>query len=180
MRRLATYAAFPLLSALFLAGCSGGPAEPPQINFIGIGTGTLATDVNRIHFTQTFQPTDTQLVAVVSFAYVEKGTTVEATWFSPDERVIPLGRTQIVTASGAHIARFSFASKQPWKAAPFEVRIDAISGTDATMKTASGSLPFFIGMKDADIKTYLDEYAIWQQNERKKTEASDAAEQAHK
>ncbi len=163
--------------SLALAACMGAPSLPPQINFIGIGTGTLKTDINHIHFAQTFKPTDQALVAVVSFAHVEKGTTVQATWFSPDERQMPLGRTTITTQSGAKIARFSFASKQPWRPAPYEVRIDAMTGQGTAMKTASGSLSFFIGMKDADIHSYLDSYLVWQKAQNKQNAIIAAAQQ---
>lgn len=168
---------FCFFTAILLAACSPAVVQP-QINFIGIGTGTLASDVNKIHFSQTFKPKDRQLVAVVSFAKVQKGTTVQATWFAPDEREIPLGRTQIVTQSGAHIARFSFASKDAWKVSPYELRIDASAGQGKDMKTASGTLSFFIGMKDADIRSYIQSYAAWQKAEAEQNKVIDAKQKA--
>ncbi len=163
--------------SLSLSAC-GSDSVKPTINFLGIGTGTLSTDVRSIHFSQTFKPTDQQLVGVVSFAQISEGTTVQATWFSPDDRAMPLGRTSIVTQSGAKIARFSFTSTELWRPAPYALRIDAISGTQENVQTASGTISFFIGMKDDEIGKYLQEYADWKEEERKKREVFTAKEQA--
>ncbi len=150
-----------LTFCVLLTACSSA-APQPIINFIGIGTGTLTSDVSKINFRQSFKVNEQQLVAVVSFGTIASGSTVQATWFTPDERVPPLGRTTIVTQSGARIARFSFASKDFWKPAPYEVRIDAYSGKADQMRTASGTLSFFIGMKEADVQNYVKEYMAWQ------------------
>lgn len=154
--------AVPLI-ALLLTGCAG--AGKPVISFIGIGTGTLATDLNTVQFGQTFKTTDTSLVAAIAFDYIADGTRVQATWFSPDDRSMPLGRTEITTESGAQVARFSFGSREEWKPAPYMLIIDAQSGQGETMKRATGSLSFFIGMEDDDIRAYLEDFQKYKQEE---------------
>lgn len=157
-----------LITTLFLSAC-GNAGVQPKINFIGVGSGTLASDVNKIQYTQTFDPSARSLIAVVSFEQIMDGSTVQATWFSPDDRSMPLGRTSIVTRSGAKLARFSFVSKEDWQRSPYQLRIDVQSGTDPQkMKTASGSFAFFIGMKDQEIKNYLADLAAWKREDEKK------------
>lgn len=158
-----------IIGTLFvLAACGEQPVHQPAISFIGIGTGTLSTDLNAIRFTRSFTVKQTQLVAVVSFDEVDDGSTVQASWFSPDERLPPLGRTSIVTQKGATNARFSIMSNQgPWKPSPYLVRIDITSGHGNRHKTASGSLSFFIGMKDKDIRAYEHDYAQWVKDQAK-------------
>lgn len=168
-----------MLRSLFLAviftltmtlSACGSEVVQPRINFIGIGSGTLASDVNAIQYAQTFSPDAKSLVAVVSFADIADKSTVQATWFSPDERTMPLGRTTIQTDSGAKLTRFSFVSKQEWEPAPYLLRIDVQSGTDPkTMKTTSGSLAFFIGMDDKSIKAYLEDLAVWKYEEQRRS-----------
>lgn len=172
---------FPVLALalLVLCSCKGQPVAP-EINFIGIGTGTLATDIAQIQFSQTFRRTDKELVAVVSFAHVAQGTEVQATWFSPDERTIPLGRSTIMTESGAHVARFSFASRVPWEPSPYQLRIDAMQGEGNAKQAASGTLSFFIGMKESDIQNYREEYTAWQKREQEVIAAITAEEEAKK
>ncbi|HVW66653.1 MAG TPA: hypothetical protein VHA78_02885 [Candidatus Peribacteraceae bacterium] len=172
--RLAGLCLVPLL----LSACMRGGSDQPAINFIGIGTGTLVTDVNAIHFRNTFKTSETKLVGVVSFAHIAQGSTVQATWFSPDERVPPLGRTTITTESGAKIARFSFASKEPWKPAPYELRIDASTGKGENLKTDSGTLAFFIGMTQPDIDAYKKDYAAYQKTVAEQNAAAEAQQAA--
>lgn len=160
---------FLLLSTTCLLGACSNAVVQPELNFIGIGSGTLVSDVNTIQYTQTFDPSARSLIAVVSFAKIMDGSTVQATWFSPDDRSMPLGRTSIVTKSGATLARFSFVSKENWQPAPYQLRIDVQSGEDpTTMKTASGSLAFFIGMKENEIKAYLSDLAAWKREDERK------------
>jgi hypothetical protein len=177
MRRWSVLCVSFCSAALLLSACSLGQPRQPQINFIGIGTGTLTTDVNSIKFRSTFSPKERQLVGVVSFSQIDSGTTVMATWFSPDDRTIPLGRTQINTQKDAHIARFSFASRQDWRAAPYMLRIDAIAGSGKYQRAASGSVSFFIGMRDADIKAYIQDYTDWQKAQAKENAKLSAQQQ---
>ncbi len=173
MNRSALYI-FVVATTLFLAACNTKVVQP-QINFIGVGSGTLLSDVNAIQYTQIFDPSSRSLIAVVSFAEIIDGSTVQATWFSPDDRSMPLGRTTIETRSGAKLARFSFVSKENWQPAPYQLRIDVQSGTEPkTMKTTSGSLVFFIGMQETEIRKYMTDLAAWKRDdERKRTILTD-------
>lgn len=151
-----------VLSFLFLTACSAGN-DRPVISFIGVATGSLSTDLNRLHFQTQFTAMQRSIVAVVGFAHIKQGTTVQATWFSPDDRHMPLGRTSIVTESGATVTRFSFASTKDWQPAPYMLQIDAMTQNGNTQATGTGSLQFFIGMNDADIAAYQADYAGWKQ-----------------
>ncbi len=148
-----------IASALLLLTACTSEARP-VISFIGIATGTLVTDLGELQFANLFDRDERNLVAVVGFEQVQEGTTVQATWFSPDDRQMPLGRTAITTQSGAKIARFSFASKDPWVAAPYLLQIAAFS-PDTPEKSATGSVAFFIGMNDTEIASYRKEFADW-------------------
>jgi hypothetical protein len=152
---------FSVFICLLLTACRASVPDKPSIKFIGIGVGSLKTPVEDIQFRDTFDVKDLQLIAVVAFDRIQEGTTVQATWFSPDERRMPLGRTNIVTQSGATMARFSFASKESWQPAPYMLRIDAMQGEGETMQTASGSISFFIGMKQREIDQYRKEFDEW-------------------
>ncbi|MDD5055255.1 MAG: hypothetical protein PHZ00_03220 [Candidatus Peribacteraceae bacterium] len=149
------------LLVLLLTGCRSPEQAKPSIQFIGIGAGSLKTPVEEIRFRDMFDVGESELVGVVAFDHIEEGTTVQATWFSPDERRMPLGRTNIVTQSGATVARFSFASREPWQPAPYMLRIDAMKGEGDEMLTASGSTSFFIGMKQRDVDRYRKEFDEW-------------------
>ena len=151
------------LSCVFLGACSLQKSDQPVLGFIGIGTGTLATNLQQIQFRDRFTTEERELVAVAAFEKIRGGSTVMATWFSPDERRMPLGRTTIAIESGATVARFSFASKVPWEAAPYQLRIDAMTGEGERVKTASGSISFYIGLSDSDVAAYQQEFAAWQQ-----------------
>ncbi len=135
----------------------------PVISFIGASTGTLATDVRAFKFSDHFSANDRQIVVLVSFKQISDATNVVATWFSPDDRSMPIGRKTIVTASGATMVRFSIASSIAWKPAPYKVLIDVVAQQNphAQPMIASGSLQFFIGMRDDEIKQYRDAYAAW-------------------
>lgn len=166
-----------LLLVLFLASCAA-PARKPAIEFIGMSSGTLTSDLNKVEFRSRFDITETKLVGVVSFADVQNKTVVQATWHSPDDRTMPLGRTQIVTQSGARIARFGFARGIPWDSAPYFLDIRAWPEEDPLL-TASGSAQFFIGMKDEEIETYWTEKAAWEaEREKQRREAEEAAAEA--
>lgn len=158
---------FVLGSLLLLTACGSADLQP-VINFIGVATGALATDLSSLHFSDRFAVTDRQLVGVAGFSHIEEGSTVQATWFSPDDRHMPLGRTSIVAESGATIVRFSFASSKNWQPAPYMLRIDAMTSRGERQFIGTGSLQFFIGQSDADIAAYQTELTEW-----KKAEAID-------
>lgn len=144
-----------------------------DINFIGIATGTLATDVNDLTFSPTFSVDDHEIVGVVSFDSIQEGSIVQATWFSPDDRRIPLGRKEIVTQSGAKVAKFSIANSATWEPSPYMLDIYVYNPT-RTKTTASGSTHFFIGMEEEAIREYLTEYRTYKQlelEERNRREA---------
>lgn len=162
---------------LLLCACTPKVAGP-KLSFIGIATGTLVTDLNALAFNSAFGTDDRNLVAVVGFEDVQEGTTVQATWFSPDDRQMPLGRTSIITQSGARIARFSFVSKDPWAAAPYMLQIHAFIGGGKSMRSATGSVSFFIGMNDLQIAEYRREFESWkavEASQRTKWEREQAA-----
>jgi hypothetical protein len=147
-----------------------------MIRFIGVATGSLVSPVNSLQFNTRFKATDHDLVGVVAFADVQNGTSVQATWFSPDDRRMPLGRTEIVTKSGATVARFSLSSKKNWDSAPFLFQVLASRGEGEKQVTASGSLQFFIGMTDRDVKEYHDSYTEWEKRDTEKRRAMAEAE----
>jgi hypothetical protein len=162
-----------IASALLLTACTSADTRP-VISFIGIATGTLVTELNDLQFNSMFDRDERNLVAVVGFEHVQEGTVVQATWFSPDDRRMPLGRTSIITQSGAKIARFSFASKDPWAAAPYMLQVDAFGSEGTDIGTATGSVSFFIGMNDAEIATYRREYGEWLRVETENRQAWEA------
>jgi len=129
-----------------------------------MSSGSLATDLNALEFRTDFNPEETSLLGVVAFDEIPDGSVVQATWFSPDDRRMPLGRTQIVTESGAKVARFSFARAIPWDPAPYLLQVHAWP-KDHPEATASGSIQFFIGMTEEEKKTYADEFAAWKKTE---------------
>lgn len=147
----------------------------PVIQFIGIGEGNMQSDVNQLQFADRFEATQRELVAVVAFSQVQDGTTVQATWFSPDDRAMPLGRTSVVTASGATVARFSLASRTDWESSPYLLMIDAFIGEGESRLTATGALHFFIDMTDTEIQTYKTEYEEAKRLEREANAAAEAA-----
>lgn len=149
-----------ILLTLLLCACTSDAVQP-KLSFIGVATGTLVTDLNALAFSNMFRTDDRNLVAVVGFEEVEEGTTVQATWFSPDDRNMPLGRTSIVTQSGATIARFSFVSNDPWTPAPYMLQVHAFTGEGDDMRSATGSVSFFIGMNDRQIAQYRQEFENW-------------------
>ena len=153
-----------IVSALMLGACA--PAtQKPFIDFIGISSGTLSTNLDELDFTDSFDVIQRNIVAVVSFSEVAAGTNVQATWFTPDDRRMPLGRKNIIVESGATIARFSLASKEDWTPAPFMLDIRAQSGEGETAKTASGQIHFFVGMKEDQIDEYKEEFEAWKEHE---------------
>lgn len=141
--------------------------QKPVIQFIGMSVGTLETSLDALEFTEKFDTTDHTLVGAVQFAEVLEGTKVQATWFSPDERRMPLGRTTIITESGAMVARFSINSDVDWTPTPYLLRIDAMYGEGEAMQTASGSTHFFIGMNDEEITSYHEEFRVWNEQKEK-------------
>ena len=169
---------------LFISACwkKSTPPPPPEpvtpvINFIGVSAGTLQTNLDDLNFKYKFEQDEGDILGVVSFKEVEDGSTVQATWFSPDDRRMPLGRTHITTASGAKIARFSLAAPGTWEKAPYMFKVRAWTGEGDAQKTATGSVHFFMGMNDEEIVTYIDDYTAWQDEQaRKREEAEKKAE----
>lgn len=151
-----------------LAGCTLPPL-PPKIGFIGIAEGDLQSKLEDLKFTDRFDTDQRAIVGVVQFTQIADGTTVQATWFSPDDRRMPMGRTTITTQSGAKVARFSIASTEDWPRAPSMLDIRAMTGEGERMRTASGSAHFFIGMKDREVEDYWKDFAAWQEAERQKS-----------
>ena len=88
---------------------------------------------------------------------------------------MPLGRTKIVTESGARIARFSFANKLEWEAAPFKLIVRAWPEEDMA-KTTSGSVQFFVGMNEEDIQAYSEEYDAYIKAKELRRQANAAKE----
>lgn len=159
---------------LFLVGCGVSNADKPSIRFIGVSVGTLETEADSLQFADRFETKDQNIIGLVMFEKPMNGATVQATWFSPDDRRMPLGRTSIDMGSGATIARFSFASKEPWQPAPYQLRIDAMLGEGESQQTASGSFTFYIGMKQTEIDRYLNEYEAWKKVDDEKRAAYEA------
>jgi len=158
---------FLLLTVLLLSACTP-VAQKPFIDFIGISSGTLATNLDELEFTDSFDVIQRNIVAVVSFSEIAEGTNVQATWFTPDDRRMPLGRKNIIVESGATIARFSLANREDWTPAPFMIDIRAQSGEGETAKTASGQVHFFVGMTEDQIDEYKEEFEAWEEHEREK------------
>jgi len=156
-----------IFCVFLLSACS---QDSPKIAFLGIAKGNLQTDVRSLEFNDTFEVKDRELIAAVSLDKPMNGTTVVGTWFSPDERSIPLGSTNILLASGATLARFFFANKEDWESAPYmlDVRLQPPEGV-TFRRTASGSLHFFIGMKKDGIQAYARDYLEWKAQEGQKT-----------
>lgn len=150
---------FCLCCAVFLAGCSG--SYDHDIQFIGVSTGSLMSDIESLHFQTTFPKNEHGLVGIASFAKPMDGYRVNATWFSPDERRMPMGRSTIMLESGATIARFSLQSTTDWNPAPFTLRIDVYRPGETEELVSSGSTVFFIGMNQAQIDEYNKEFAAW-------------------
>jgi len=159
-----------LIFLAFLLSACTPVAQKPFIEFIGISSGTLATDLQKLEFKERFDVTERNIVAVISFSEVAEGTNVQATWFTPDDRKMPLGRKNIVVGSGATITRFSLASKEDWNSAPLMLDIRAQSGEGETAKTASGQIHFFIGMTDHQVEEYQEEFNAWKEHEKQKRE----------
>ncbi len=172
---------FPIvITCLFLTACSTTEQAPPVIRFIGIATGTLVTDVRTLSFRDTFEVNDHDIIGVVGFDEAQDGTTVQATWFSPDDRKMPMGRTSIVMQSGATIARFQLKNTVDWEAAPYmlDVRAWKDGKKDEAPRTASGQLHFFIGLKTEEIQAYAKEFTEWQNREKERAAVASQKEQA--
>ncbi|MEI8230565.1 MAG: hypothetical protein WCG83_05540 [Candidatus Peregrinibacteria bacterium] len=174
---------FPFLSIAFslmvLTACGSVPSSA-TITFIGIAEGTLQTDVQLLKFSDMFERKNQSLIGAVSLSEPMDGATVVGTWFSPDDRSMPLGRTTILLQSGATLARFSFANSKNWEASPYmlDVRLQAPERKSITKEVASGSVHFFIGMEKGQIKEYSKNYLVSQERERVKTSQQQAKDQA--
>jgi hypothetical protein len=143
--------------ALLLAGCRGA-VEKPTILFIGVGSGTLATEASAVQFRDRFSPQEHNILGVVALEKPSDGVSVQATWFSPDDRRMPLARRTIEMASGATVARFSFANSVDWESAPYMLQVITRAGEGEEAKTDSGSVRYYIGMEDSEIAAYLKEF----------------------
>ncbi len=144
-----------VLGLSVLIGCT--PTTDPTIKFMGISPGGMQSTLEELKFGDRFSEDIKEFVAVVALENAQDGTNVQATWFSPDERSMPLGRTTIVTQSGATIARFTFATTQEWNPFPYKLMVDVMN-PETTKVSASGSLQFYIGMTDAQITQYQKEW----------------------
>ena len=155
-----------LVCALMLASCVQ-PSEKegiqPALSFIKISKGNLETPIDSLVFANTFEPIDRNLVGVVGFSAIPSGSTVQATWFSPDDRTMPIGRETIVTSDAVDVVRFSIAPSEDWKPAPYLLDIRAWS-TDP-LRAATGSTHFFIGLDDGQIEVYQKEYEEWRKGQ---------------
>ena len=156
------------LLVLPISACRSINDNGPDISFIGISSGTLATPLDELEFKDRFSTDELNLVAVVAFRDPVDETNVQATWFSPDDRRMPLGRKTIKMESGATIARFSFASREEWQNVPFMLDIRANLGEGENRRTASGQLNFFVGMDDKQVASYWDDFNAYRDNEREK------------
>lgn len=156
-----------ILSALFIVSCGPKP-EQAEITFLGIASGTLKTPLNDLAFKDRFEVDENKLVAVVAFGESVDETDVQATWFSPDDRRMPLGRKSITMESGATIARFSFATNDEWQNSPFMLDIRTKTGEGEEAKTSSGQLHFFVGLDEKQIVAYNDEYSAYKEHEAQK------------
>ena len=165
MRAIPTFAGLLLATTLCTACLSQKLNESPTpvLEFLGMSTGTLTTELSKLTFRDTFTITQHELVGVASFKSIADNTKVQATWFSPDERTMPLGRTIQITQSGAKVIRFSITARTNWKPAPYTLRLDAL-GSKGNI-TTSGSTLFFIGMKEQEIQEYFKEYAEWEKED---------------
>lgn len=170
MRRLPLSFGFTLLLPLLLAACAA--PSTPAIGFIGIAKGDLRSDVSTLAFADRFSASDHSLVGVVALKEPVSAGRAVATWFSPDDRTMPLGRTTVELGSGATVARFSFANKENWKPAPYmlDVRLEVPARksrpeSPVYRETSSGSMHFFIGLTDRQVQTYVDDYIEWQRRE---------------
>lgn len=165
MKRSLIFVCFGFL----LAACS--PEVRPVIQYIGIAEGNMQSDINQLKFQDRFESTQHELIALIAFSEIEDGTTVQATWFSPDDRTMPLGRTSVVTDSGATIARFTLASREDWEPAPLMLQIEAFKGEEGSGLSGSGTLQFFIGMTDEEITEYMDEFSAWKKQQQEQNSA---------
>ncbi len=166
MRRLCIF--LSAVSLLCLTACDRTPVEPPSIDFIGIATGSLTTDLNALKFRNSFKKEETQLVGIVGFSHIDAGSTAQATWYSPDERTPPIGRSSAITQPGARTARFSFASGDgPWTSNSYKLRVDITTGHGIRKQTATGSLFFYIDKSDSEIRAYQEEYRAWLKDMKK-------------
>ncbi len=168
-----------VITCLLLAAC-GAEQAPPVIRFIGIATGTLVSDVRSLSFSDQFKTSDHEIIAVVGFNEAQDGTTVQATWFSPDDRRMPMGRTSIVMDSGATLARFQLKNTVDWEAAPYmlDVRAWKEPQKNEEPKTASGQLHFFIGLETQDIQAYAQEFSEWKNREKERAAVAALQEKA--
>lgn len=150
----------------------------PVISFIGISVGTLATPINQLTFRDRFTVNDRQLVALVSFEQITDGSEVWATWFSPDDRAMPIGRKTVFTQSGATLLRFTIASQDAWKPAPYALRVDAFAPHKPGERplTATGSTQFFIDMTEREVGEYRAAYAEWKQRKMEEMMREDQRE----
>ena len=144
-----------IIPVFLCTGCIFSRPEP-VLSEIGLSKerGALIAPINELRFQERFNVTDHEIVSVVRFDHVSNGTTVQATWFSPDDRAIPFAQNAILIASGAKIARFGIASEDDWKPAPYMLDIRAWNGESEPRMTASGQVHFFIGMNDEEVDAY--------------------------
>ena len=149
----------------------------PVISYMGMSTGSLVTDMAKLSFRNTFSVNDRSLIGLIAYKSLPNNTTVQATWFSPNDLTPPIGRTTQVTQSGANVVRFSIQNTRQWTPAPYMMQVATF---DANQKeTSSGSIQFYIGMTPQQINEYEKAYAAQlQQVELQKQRAADQAKRA--
>lgn len=155
-----------LTCGLLLASCGHSRTKAviqPTLSFIEISKGNLETPVDELLFSSRFQPEDRNLIGVVGFTTISDGTTVQATWFSPDDRTMPIGREKIVTSDNVDVVRFLISPSENWTPAPY--LLDIRAWNDDPNLAVSGSAQFFVGLNDQEIEMYRKEYKEWQSNQ---------------
>lgn len=149
-----------------LSACSAVP--PPDIAFIGVASGTMLTAREDLRFGERFPAAIHSIIGVAALKQPANGARVQATWFSPDDRRMPLGRRMIMLESGATVARFTLTNTENWVPAPYmlDIRVYAPGKPDeAVVETGSGQVQFFVGMNEKAIAAYGEEFKEYQVRE---------------
>lgn len=150
-----------LISSLVLLGTfwARKPEQPtmttPAMTFIGIGSGSLTSNLRAFVPQERISVSQRSVIGVVQFRGVPDGSSITASWFSPDDRSPPIGRSTATVSQGAQAARFLFATQHDWPPAPYQLHIDIQMGEKSVVRTLSGSTRFFIGLSDAQIREYM-------------------------
>lgn len=157
-----------------ITACTPTPQSKPTITFLGVATGSLVSDLNTLQFTDRFSANDGEIIGVIGLKEPADGSLAVATWFTPDDRNMPVGRTSLTFASGATVGRFSFASDEKWNASPYmlSVRIYEKDENGSSKEVFKNSIQFFVDMTDEDISVYMEEYNAWKQEQEEGSSSS--------